>query len=85
LNARLKKLATIALVAVPLLAILAMATWYLATVWTSISGAPMSTNGYIAMALGVFFSLAVGFGLMTLLFYSSRHGYDEPPRPDDEL
>ena len=35
---------------------------------------------YIAMTLGVIFTLAVGIGLMALLFYSSRHGYDEPPR-----
>jgi hypothetical protein len=35
------------------------------------------------MALGIFFSLIVGGGLMALMFYSSRHGYDEPPsRPD---
>jgi hypothetical protein len=25
------------------------------------------------------FSLLIGCGLMALLFYSSRHGYDEPP------
>jgi hypothetical protein len=31
------------------------------------------------MAFGVIISLAVGFGLMALLFYSSRRGYDEPP------
>ncbi len=31
------------------------------------------------MALGVVLSLAVGFGLMGLVFYSSRSGYDEPP------
>jgi hypothetical protein len=31
------------------------------------------------MAFGVIISLAVGFGLMALLFYSSRKGYDEPP------
>jgi hypothetical protein len=31
------------------------------------------------MALGVIISLAVGFGLMALIFYSSRKGYDEPP------
>jgi len=36
------------------------------------------TSGYLAMALGVVFSLAVGAGLMALLFYSSRRGYDEP-------
>jgi hypothetical protein len=39
----------------------------------------MSSHGYIAMALGIFFSLVVGIGLMTLVFYSSRAGYDEPP------
>jgi hypothetical protein len=31
------------------------------------------------MALGVILSLAVGFGVMALLFYSSRKGYDGPP------
>jgi hypothetical protein len=37
----------------------------------------MPMHGYIAMTLGVGLSLVVGCGLMTLLFYSSRHGYDE--------
>jgi hypothetical protein len=31
------------------------------------------------MILGVFFSCLVGFGLMGTIFFSSRHGYDEPP------
>ena len=31
------------------------------------------------MAFGVGFSLTFGFGLMTLVFYSNRRGYDEPP------
>jgi hypothetical protein len=35
--------------------------------------------GYIAMILGIVFSLAIGCGLMALMFDSSRHGYDEPP------
>jgi hypothetical protein len=34
---------------------------------------------YIAMTLGVVFSLAVGIGLMALVFYSSRRGHDDPP------
>jgi hypothetical protein len=29
------------------------------------------------MWLGIVFSLVVGCGLMALVFYSSRHGYDE--------
>ena len=37
----------------------------------------MPAVGYVAMILGIVFSLAVGFGLMALLFYSSRHGYDD--------
>jgi hypothetical protein len=37
------------------------------------------TSGYAAMVFGVIISLAIGFGLMALLFYSSRKGYDEPP------
>src|SRR6266853_1858770 len=47
--------------------------------WTLGNGTDMPTSGYAAMAFGVIISLAVGFGLMALLFYSSRKGYDEPP------
>ncbi len=47
--------------------------------WTLGNGSDVPTSGYAAMAFGVIISLAVGFGLMALLFYSSRKGYDEPP------
>jgi ABC-type branched-subunit amino acid transport system substrate-binding protein len=54
--------------------------------WT-ISNADVPMSGYVAMALGVVFSLAVGVGLMALVFYSSREGFDEPamliPGPDE--
>jgi hypothetical protein len=45
--------------------------------WT-ISNADVPMSGYVAMALGVVFSLVVGVGLMALVFYSSRKGFDEP-------
>ena len=51
--------------------------WYAASAWISISGPPMPAVGYVAMTFGVVISLVVGCGLMALLFYSSRHGYDE--------
>jgi flagellar basal body-associated protein FliL len=47
--------------------------------WTLANGADVPTSGYAAMVFGVIISLTVGFGLMALLFYSSRKGYDEPP------
>ncbi len=62
---------------VPLLAFLAASVWFVYYVWASDTGAPMPGSGYVAMALGVLFSLVVGVGLMALVFYSHRHGYDE--------
>jgi hypothetical protein len=47
--------------------------------WTLGSGTDVPNSGYAAMAFGVIISLAVGLGLMALLFFSSRKGYDEPP------
>jgi hypothetical protein len=65
---------------VALVAILAAALWYAASAWLTLSGPPMPPIGYVAMGAGIFFSLIIGSGLMALLFYSSRHGYDEPYR-----
>ena len=45
----------------------------------SLPGDAMPDNGYIARGLGIVFSLVIGCGLMALVFYSHRHGYDEPP------
>ncbi|MEZ5996297.1 MAG: hypothetical protein R3C25_11150 [Hyphomonadaceae bacterium] len=46
----------------------------------------MSVHGWIAMGVGAFFSLAVGGGLMALVFYSARMGYDDRIDVDrDEL
>ena len=47
--------------------------------WTLANGTDVPTSGYAAMAFGVIISLAVGFGLMALLFYSGRKAYEEPP------
>jgi hypothetical protein len=60
-----------------LVAMLIGAVWVSYTTWTSIEGPPMPTQGYIAMWLGIVFSFLVGTGLMGLVFYSSRKGYDE--------
>jgi hypothetical protein len=60
-----------------LVAILAASIYFAHGLWTSVDFGAIPTSGYVAMALGIVFSLAIGIGLMALLFYSSRHGYDE--------
>ncbi|MGV7214413.1 hypothetical protein [Bradyrhizobium sp. UFLA05-112] len=67
-----------ALLIIILLAMLA-GVGYFAYSALSADGEPIPTEGYIALALGAGFSVIVGVGLMALLFFSSRRGYDEPP------
>jgi hypothetical protein len=50
--------------------------------WEVIGNTGISANGWIALILGVLVTLAVGIGLMTLIFISSRRGYDDPPGSD---
>lgn len=63
-----------------LLIILAASIWWATSLWMSVEGPPMPLSGYIAMWLGIAFSLVIGCGLMMLMFYSSRRGYDERAR-----
>ena len=37
----------------------------------------MSVHGWIALTIGTVLSLAVGGGLMALVFHSARQGYDD--------
>ena len=64
------------LAVIPLFALLALAFWFAGTSWMHF-GDDIPFVGWLAIAGGVFFSLLVGGGLMALLFYSSRHGYDD--------
>jgi hypothetical protein len=61
-----------------LLAFLGWALWVMVLMWTRTDVA-MSGHGWTALVLGVVFSCLVGFGLMGLVFLSSRRGYDRPP------
>lgn len=57
--------------------ILAVSVWGAVVTWNSLEGASMSGHGIFAMILGLIFSLALGVGLMMLVFYSARAGYDD--------
>ncbi len=67
-----------------LLLALAGAAWLLSA-WDAVQ---IGVHGWIALSLGVVLSLAVGGGLMALVFISSRRGYDDkahlaPKESDD--
>jgi hypothetical protein len=51
--------------------------------WASLSDVEISTAGYVALVAGVGLTFTVGTGLMFLIFYSNRAGFDEQPRLSD--
>ena len=69
------KPSTILLVAVLLLGLAGVVWWD----WSvfSTTGIDMPAAGWIALVLGTVVTIALGSGLMFLLFYSSRRGYDD--------
>lgn len=54
--------------------------------WISMGEVTMSLAGYLSLVLGGLATLALGMGLMALVFYSNRQGFDERAgaRPVDE-
>jgi flagellar basal body-associated protein FliL len=51
----------------------------LAYTWVSLRDVAMSANGYIALVAGSVLTLAVGIGLIFLMYYSNREGFDDRP------
>ena len=62
--------------------VLALAIYYTATLWLRLSNVEMGFHGWAAMIIGVVMSLALGIGLMFLIFYSNRKGYDDIERDE---
>jgi hypothetical protein len=54
----------------------------IAEFWSGIGDSQISLAGWFAMGLGIIVTLALGIGLMSLVFFSSRGGYDETSRRD---
>jgi hypothetical protein len=65
------------LLVLALVGMLAATLWFAGTAWVHLGGDPIPVYGWFAIVGGVVISLAVGGGLMALVFYSSRKGYDE--------
>ena len=54
----------------------AVSLWYAVQVWSAMSGVHMSGYGWTFLVLGVVVTVALGAGLMALVFYSARHDMD---------
>jgi hypothetical protein len=52
--------------------------------WQEMGDVEISRHGLIALGLGALVTFALGAGLMALVFFSSRRGYDDQAyRPSD--
>jgi len=65
------------LIILALFGLLVLSVWFASTAWERLGGDPIPIYGYLAMGGGILFSLLLGGALMGLVFYSSRHGYDD--------
>lgn len=63
----------VALLLVLLAASAGVAFW----VWRELADVPLDLHGWLALAGGVVATLVLGVGLMTLVYRSHRHGFDE--------
>ena len=65
------------LVIVVLFALLGLASVVAYSIWQQLSDVDIGFHGLMALSLGVGATIALGAGLMFLVFYSSRRGYDD--------
>ena len=68
---------------VTLAAVLGLAIYGAVEVWTALEDTDISMHGWIALSAGVLVTFALGAGLMFLVFYSNRRGYDDPDNQPD--
>ncbi len=67
-----------------LLGLLAISAMAAASIWGGMGDISLGVHGWVALVLGVAFTMVIGGGLMALTFYSSRHGYDESASKTNE-
>ncbi len=66
-----------------LFVILGVAVAMAAYLWWQLEDVEMSIHGWLALTLGVVFTLLLGMGLMRLAYWSHHQGYDD--RVDHDL
>jgi hypothetical protein len=78
------------LLVLTLSALLAVALLVAGLLWWRLEAVEIGLHGALALGFGAVLSLGLGGGLMALVFYSNRHGYDDAqhgrlvrPPPED--
>jgi hypothetical protein len=61
---------------VVLLGFFFVSLWYAVRVWSAMAGVHISGFGWTFLVLGIVVTIALGAGLMALVFYSARHDMD---------
>jgi hypothetical protein len=56
---------------------LAVVIGLVAYTWVMMGDVAISWRGLLAMGLGTLLAIGLGVGLMTLVFFSARRGYDD--------
>jgi hypothetical protein len=74
-----------ALTLVVLLGLLLLAVAIGFWAWQQMADVEISRQGLIALALGVVLTILLGAGLMSLVFFSARRGYDERAHESEKL
>ena len=59
------------------LAVVAAVVTIVANLWAGVGTSQISAAGWLAMGFGALVAVALGVGLMTLVFISNRQGYDD--------
>ncbi len=77
------RIGTILIVTV-LLILLGASAWFAYDGLTVGIDTPVSNHAYIAMGLGIFFSILIGAGLMALVFTAAGAVTTEPPHVVDD-
>jgi hypothetical protein len=72
-----------ALVAAILLGLLLVCGGLAYWVWLELGEVEIGTHGLIALGLGAVLTFGLGAGLMALMFFSARRGYDDRARASE--
>lgn len=65
------------LIGVALFGILALSIYYAVVTWVDLGEVALGWFGWLMLVLGSLMTLALGGGLMTLVFLSARRGHDD--------